>query len=131
MTKKYHRLWIIFTILSILLNIGPLATYSIIGIMSNSFIIHKVALSSTIFIVAIMTAFNHLLHVFNRSRLAILLVGLYLCLDNFITPLLIVCICQMIDELIAHPLAKHYGGKYSEMKSAKLAIIEDRNMGGV
>ena len=112
MTKKYHRIWLVFAILSILLNVGPLAAYSIIALAGASLVIEKVALSMTVLVVLIMTAVAFLNKTTMKSRVFVIIIGLYLCLDHFITPLLIISACQIVDEWIASPISKHYKNKF-------------------
>lgn len=112
MTKKYHRIWLVFAILSILLNVGPLAAYSIIALAEASLVIEKVALSMTVLVVLIMTAVAFLNKTTMKSRVFVIIIGLYLCLDHFITPLIVISVCQIVDEWLASPVSKHYRNKY-------------------
>lgn len=113
MTKKYHILWILFLTVSILLNVGPLAVYSIMALASGALVYQKVALCMTVFVVLIMTAIAFLNKTTMKSRVWVIIIGLYFCLDYFIAPLLIIGICQIVDEWIASPVSKHYKNKYT------------------
>lgn len=113
MTKKYHRIWLVFAILSLLLNVGPLAAYSIIALAGASLVIEKVTLSMTVLVVLIMTAIAFLNKTTMKSRVFVIIIGLYLCLDHFITPLLVISACQIVDEWIASPISKHYKNKFN------------------
>ena len=106
MTKKYRRNYWILLILSILLNVCPLAVYTIKAVFESSVVYQKVALVSTVFIVLIMTAVSIVNKVALKSRLWIILIGLYICLDYIMTPLIIIAVCQVADELIVSPLKK-------------------------
>lgn len=106
MTKKYSRLHLIFSLTSLLLNIFPFAYYVIEGLLGGSATIEKVTLTSTIFIVLVMTLVSLVNKKAMRSRLWILLIGLYVCLDNILTPLLMIAICQVVDEIIVSPLVR-------------------------
>lgn len=106
MTKRYRILHLIFTITSLLLNIFPFTFYVIKGLLSDSTTVEKVTLTSTIFIVLVMTLVSLVNKKAMRSRLWILLIGIYICLDNILTPLLFIAICQVIDEVIISPLAR-------------------------
>lgn len=110
-TKKYRTWLVVITIISFLLNIGPLATYVVIGLCSSTLLIEKVALCSTVFVVLILTVVAAINKLVMRSRVWVLLLGLYLCLDYFIVPLVIIAVCQVLDELVFHPLRKHYKTK--------------------
>lgn len=111
MTKKYRRLFWLFTILSLLLNIAAPAYYIFDGLMGNGVIVEKVALSASVFIVILLSAVAYVNKTTMRSRIWILLLGLYVCLDTILTPLLIIAITQILDEWLISPLAKSYRNK--------------------
>ena len=111
MTKKYRRLFWLFTILSLLLNIAAPAYYIFDGLMGDGIIVEKVALSASVFIVIMLSAVAYVNKTTMRSRIWILLLGLYVCLDTILTPLLIIAITQILDEWIISPLAKSYRNK--------------------
>ena len=117
MTEKYKRLALLFTCLSILLVVGPFLYYVITALVGTALVAEKVALASTLVIVGIMTVVSMANKTVMKSRLWILLIGLYVCLDNIMTPLIIVAVCQVLDELIAAPLAKYYRGKLTISKT--------------
>ena len=106
MTKKYRRNYWILLILSILLNVCPLAVYTLKAVFESQVVYQKVALTSTVFIVLIMTIVSLVNKVTLKSRLWIILIGLYICLDYIMTPLIIIAVCQVVDELIVTPLKK-------------------------
>lgn len=106
-TRKFRFWTAVCLILSLLLNVAPLAAYTIIGFAEADLVVEKVGLAATIFIVLIMTAIAWINKTTMRSRVWILLLGMYFCLHNFITPLIIVAICQVIDEWFISPL-HHY-----------------------
>ena len=112
MTKKLKRKYIIATILSFLLNVCPLLVFTIIAFISGTAIVHKVTLSMTLLIVLIFTAVTFINKTVFRSKLWILLIGLWLCLDNILTPLIVFAACQVIDELIVTPLKNYYKNRY-------------------
>ena len=111
MTKKYSRLATLFTVLSLALNFGPLIGYVISSFVHSDLVVEKVALCSTIMIVLILTLVGVARKITFRSTLWILLLGVYFALKNIMTPLLIISVCQILDELIASPLAKRYKNK--------------------
>ena len=111
MTKKYRRLFWLFTILSLLLNIAAPAYYIFDGLLGDGIIVEKVALSASVFIVILLSAVAYVNKTTMRSRIWILLLGLYVCLDTILTPLLIIAITQILDEWIISPLAKSYRNK--------------------
>ena len=78
-TTKHYRLWYwVFFIFSILLNVSPLAGYAIKAMIESDLIYEKVTLVTTVFIVLIMTCVSLVNKVAMRSRLWVILIGLYL-----------------------------------------------------
>lgn len=111
MTKKYRICYWTFFVLSILLQLGPLVTYATIAYVKSDLVTEKIALTTTVFIVAIMTIVAFVNKMALRSRLWILLLGMYFALDYIMTPLIIIAACQVADELIVTPLKKHFKTK--------------------
>jgi hypothetical protein len=111
-TRKFRFWTAVCLILSLLLNVAPLAAYTIMGFVEADLVVEKVGLAATIFIVLIMTAIAWINKTTMRSRVWILLLGMYFCLHNFITPLIIVAICQVIDEWFISPLHKYCRERY-------------------
>ena len=112
-TKK-HRLWYwIFFALSLLLNVGPLTVYTIKAVIEADLVYEKVTLVMTVFVVLIMTVISLINKVAMRSRLWVILIGIYFCLDYIMTPLIIIAVCQVVDEIIVSPLKKHFREKLS------------------
>ena len=106
MTKTYRTRYIVLLILSLLLNIAPLAVYTIKAVFESTVVYQKVALVSTVFIVLIMTAISIVNKITLKSRLWIVLIGLYICLDHIMTPLILIAVSQTLDELIISPLKR-------------------------
>ena len=123
MTKKLKRKYIIATILSFLLNVCPLLVFTIIAFISGTAIVHKVTLSMTLLIVLIFTAVTFINKTVFRSKLWILLIGLWLCLDNILTPLIVFAACQVIDELIVTPLKNYYKNRYRINKEMDTRLL--------
>lgn len=103
MTSKYRKCYWISLIISMLLNFGPLIGYTCSAFCAGTAVIQKFALGATLLIVCIMTLICMLNKIVLKSRLWIFLIGLYLCLNNILTPLLIIAVCQVVDELLVHP----------------------------
>lgn len=116
MTKTYRfKYWMLFA-LSLLLNICPLAVYTIQALLQGQLVYQKVALTMTVFVVLIMTIISIINKITLKSRLWIILIGLYLCLGEILTPLIIIAVCQIVDEVIVHPLKGHYKNKLTISK---------------
>lgn len=112
-TKKYRLFSRLFFIISILFNVAPLAAYTIMGLGGGALVHEKVALCATVFIVLILTLIAFVNKMAMRSKVWILLLGLYFALDNFVVPLLLIAVTQILDEWIITPLYKRYNRKYS------------------
>ena len=123
MTKKFKRKYIAATILSFLLNVCPLLVFTIIAFISSTAIVHKVTLSMTLLIVLLFTAVTFINKTVFRSKLWILLIGLWLCLDNILTPLIVFAACQIIDELIVTPIKNYYKERYRINKEIDTRLL--------
>lgn len=108
MTKRYTILYRVFSLLSFLLTVGPFCGYVIAGLCSGAIVEEKVGLISTVVIVGILTGIGLVRQIALRSKIWILLIGLYVCLGNIMTPLIIIACCQVVDELICAPLANYF-----------------------
>lgn len=111
-SKKYKLLFVLFFAASLLLNIAPVAIYVIDALIGGALVHEKVALCMTVFVVLIMSAVAWANKIVLRSRIWVIIIGLYFVLDYFVAPLLIIGVCQIIDEWIASPLSKHYKNLY-------------------
>lgn len=116
MTKNYRIKYWLCAVLSFLFNVAPLAAYVIMASCADALLIEKITLSMTILVVIILSLVSWLNKIAMRSRLWILMIGLYACLDNIMTPLLVVASCQILDELAIIPLKNHYRAKLSIWK---------------
>jgi hypothetical protein len=112
MTKKYRSTYIILMIVSLILNLFPVAFYVVKAFMESSATYQKVALSSTIFISLILTCVSLLTKVNIRSIIWILFIGLYVCLDSIINMIWFIAIFQVTDELVITPLKKMVKNKW-------------------
>lgn len=110
-TRKYRKLSFLFGFISVLLNIAPFTIYAFIALVDSALIYQKIALSMTVLVVAILSLVAFINKVAMKSRLWIVLVGIYVCLGEIITPLIIIAVCQVLDELIVSPLHKNFRNK--------------------
>lgn len=92
-TRKYRRLSFLFGTISVLLNIAPFTIYAFIALVDSALIYQKIALSMTVLVVAILSLVALVNKVAMKSRLWIVLVGIYVCLGEIITPLIIIAVC--------------------------------------
>lgn len=112
MTKKYRSTYLALVIISVILNLFPVAFYVAKAFIESSATYQKVALSSTIFISLILTCVSLLTKVNIRSVIWILFIGLYVCLDSIINMIMFIAIFQVTDELVITPLKKMVKNKW-------------------
>lgn len=111
MTKKYKIAYAICKALQFVVLCVPMLVYVCMGIGQGTDV-QRLTLSCTAVVALILLAVNLLCKLRIRSTLWIILLGIYICLDN-IMPLLLCLACGTIaDEFILTPLAKHYHSKY-------------------
>lgn len=111
LTKKYNRLFWAFFMLSLLLNVGPIAYYVGEAALGGALVHQKVALSLLVVVVLIMSAVSWMNKVAMRSKIWVIVIGLYFCLDHFIAPIMVIAATQIADECFATPLYKSYKTK--------------------
>lgn len=112
-TKSLRAKSIFFTIMSTLLNIAPALVFTIMAYASGEATVTKIGLSCTLLIILVLSGIAIINKVAMRSRLWILLIGLWLCLDTIMIPLIVIAGCQVADELIVCPLRQYYKTRYT------------------
>lgn len=111
-TKKYKILYWIFSILSFISIIFPVAFYVVKGYVESSVVTEKVTLTCTLLIAIILTIVNILFKKRIRSIIWIILIGIYICIDNILVMILLIAIGTILDEFIFTPLKLHYKNKH-------------------
>lgn len=108
-TKKLKLTGLLLTAFSLLLTFGPLIVYLVLAYNNTMAApVGKITLTAMLGVSVIMS-FVCLINKYTpRCRLWLILIGLYMCLDNFIGCILVLAITQCLDELLISPLAKHY-----------------------
>lgn len=109
-TKKYRAGYWIFTILSWLLTIGPLIVFTIMGFIQGE-PSQKVTLGITVMVAIVCVILSILMKLHIRSTIFILILGIYVCLDNILPLILTICICTIVDEILIQPIQKMYKSK--------------------
>jgi hypothetical protein len=111
-TKKYKRLATLFSLLSILVLLAPMVYYLVEAFITGM-VIEKLALGGLATMAIILTLFNTIMKANLRSPIWLLLIGIFLVLDN-ILPLIIMIACgTILDEFILTPLARRYRNLYT------------------
>ena len=102
-TKKSRRKYYFLCLLSLICVFGPLGYYCGVALLSTGLVVSKMALVGSVVVVGIMTALSLANIMVPRSRVFIILIALYFCLDSIAAPLLLVGFGQIFDELIITP----------------------------
>lgn len=108
MTSRYKILSMMFSVISLTLNLAPIAIYVIKAYLGDGVTHEKVALSMTVFVVLIMSAVAWFNKVTVRSRIWVIIIGLYFTLDKFAEPLILIGVTQIVDEWIVSPIKKRF-----------------------
>lgn len=111
MTKKYKTKLNICRLLSFMLTILPVIIYAIMGFMHGS-IGKKVSLGICVVLALIFVLINVMFKYHIRSTLWIMLIGIYICIENIIPLLITMAASTIIDEFVLVPLIKKYKDKY-------------------
>ena len=105
---------VLLTVLSFVLAVGPLVVYAVQSFSeSTATTTEKCVLLSMICVGTILSIVCILNKYTPRCRIWLVLIGFYVCLDNIMGCILVIAITQILDELVASPLAKAYRIKYT------------------
>ena len=110
-TKAYTKVKWLLRAASLARNVGPLAGYAIAGAATSTLAREKLMLSLTVIVVLIMTVVSVVNKIAMRSRIWVVMIGIYVCLGEILVPLMVIAATQLLDELIVSPLAKHYASR--------------------
>ena len=111
MTKKYKIKLNICRLLSFTITVLPVIIYAIKGFMDGS-IGEKVSLGICVILALMFMLINVMFKYHIRSTLWVLLIGIYVCIDNIIPLLIIMAATTIIDEFVLVPLINKYKNKY-------------------
>ena len=111
MTKKYKIKLNICRLLSFTITVLPVIIYTIKGFMDGS-IGEKVSLGICVILALMFMLINVMFKYHIRSTLWVLLIGIYVCIDNIIPLLIIMAATTIIDEFVLVPLINKYKNKY-------------------
>lgn len=111
MTKKYKIKLNICRLLSFTITVLPVIIYTIMGFMDGT-IGEKVSLGICVILALIFVLINIMFKYHIRSTLWVLLIGIYVCIDNIIPLLIIMATTTIIDEFVLVPLINKYKNKY-------------------
>ena len=111
-TKKYKTQYTIAKILSIILTVGPLLYYGILG-FSIAEPVKRVVLSLTAIGAIIFTLISVVFKLHIRSTIFLLMLGIHCCIDNITGLIIVMAATTLLDELVATPMCKYCKNKYS------------------
>lgn len=113
MTNKYKFLKNLFTFLSVWCNTGPLVYFILRALFSGEVTAtKKVTLTFTVMACLVLVALNAIKKYNLKSPTFILIIGLYIALDNLLALFIILGVTTMLDEFVFTPLKKKYKAKY-------------------
>lgn len=124
LTKKYGRLALIFTLLSLLCFLGPLTYYVVAGFATATLVIQKITLTAAVLFALMATVICAWRRWAFRSKVWVVILALYFIVGNFIGMILAFAITQIVDELILSKLAHHYRRKYDSCKDTDKQFAE-------
>lgn len=113
----------LLNIISITLTVLPIFIFVMRAFFSGDVsATKKLAMGMLVIMAIILTAINVLFKYSIRSTIWILLLGVYICLENIIPLLITIAVCTILDEFVITPLHKKYSGEYKINKE-----IDKRN----
>ena len=115
MAETYRKKYIICRALSILLTLLPILVYTILGFINGS-TGNKIALGMCLLLALIFVLINVIFKHRIRTTIWIIMVGIYVCVNNIIPLLLLMAFSTALDEFILEPLYKSYKEKYKVNK---------------
>lgn len=116
LTKKNRGLYWAFKILSIAVNVLPIAIFTVEGFIQGS-TAGKTTLGLCLVMTLICLLINFVFKYHIRSTIWIMAIGIYACLEKISPMLITIAICTMCDEFIFQPLCKHFYAKWKTNKT--------------
>lgn len=114
MTKKYKKLSILTFLLSTICSLCPILIYVLKAFIDKDVQeVNKYTLGIMCSVALVITLINIVAKLHLRCIPWILLLGIYLCLRDITSLLIIMAITTIIDELILMPLHKSFKSKYT------------------
>ena len=124
MTKSYKIKKNIVGLLSFLCTVGPLLTFIVMGLIQGEGK-EKLCLSLTAIASIIIALFGVFKKIHLKSVTYILIIGLWIALDNLLPFVLTLAICTMLDEMIFTPLYKRFNEDYHTHKQIDKRLITE------
>lgn len=127
MTKKYKLCSILFSVLSIFSLSFPMTYYGIKAFIEGTKV-EKFTLGAFCCVAIGMVIINFLMKWKLRSMIWLIFLGIYICLNEIQTLLILVAVCTILDEICFTPLHKHFKRKYQTNKEIdkRMGLIETK-----
>ena len=109
-TKKYKRLSKLFGLLSLLCTVFPVAYFTVQAFIQGE-VQEKVTLGCTLIVCLFLVALDTIKKEILRSPVYLMILGIYVCLDNLLSLFLIMAITCMADEFLFTPLHNSFKNK--------------------
>ena len=111
-SKNLRAKVICLRIIDYLLLFFPIIFYFIVALIGDGVIVKKITLISTFVIALILTLFNIIAKRHLRSVIWIMIIGIYICVDNILPLILFIAVASILDEFLFSPLINRYHTKY-------------------
>lgn len=112
MTKKYKLKLNICKFLSFVMTVLPVLIYTVAGFITGT-VSEKVSIGVCAVLALVFVIINLMFKYHIRSTIWVLLIGIYICIDNIIPLLIIMASSTIIDEFVLVPLINKYKNKYT------------------
>lgn len=127
MTKKYKLCSILFLALSVFSLSFPMTYYGVWAFIEGSKV-EKFTLGAFCCVAIGMVVINFLMKWKLRSMIWLVILGIFICLNNIQPLLIMVAVCTILDEICFTPLHKYFKRKYQTNKEIdkRLGQIETK-----
>lgn len=116
-TKKLATASRTFAVLSLISNILPVAFFAIQALLDGKIKTEsKLTLSFTVVAAAIMLIINMIRKKKLRSPIYLIILGIYIAIEDLLPLLVTVCICTMLDDFLFEPMHSKYHRMYEMNK---------------
>lgn len=107
-TKKCGFWSIIFKVLSVLCFLIPICVFAGVAFAEGVLAVEAFTICASVIVTGIISLVCIVNKTVMRSKIWIFIIVLYLVLEHFLPVLLVVSVCQILDELIFTPLYNHF-----------------------
>lgn len=127
-TASIQKKAMIFHIISLSLTVLPICVFVFKAFLDgNVSASRKLCMGLLVFFSFFLTIINVLFKYSIRSTIWLLLLGIYICLDNIIPLLIIIATTTIVDEFVITPLYKKYKGEYKINKEIDKRELQRSN----